>query len=602
MNTNEQPDQPLDETSLAKSFTKTKKKLLRDSLISVGLTFVSLAIVGTQLFYPYHFYIGVGIYVLSFIPFIHRIYLSHESWKQYGAYTFTTKFYKKEKRRLYAGILFMVAILSIITVRPVEDNLFRDMSSVEITTRTTDDLYLAVSAMDYLETTGNTLLTTLRNEAEDTNQTKLLENTMNEFLLAVQLSESLTDTHRYFDSIHYTLTEERDISYIIAYSLYVKKYEIIHQLITEVSLNDYQKTVLNQFSPLLGRTNAYNEMVQNFYKPKTRLRLTAGALLLSTTNEGLKEENSSFAMLTQKSEESYDYLLDNFDKTLTHSAEVSMDTVKENMFETWFPIQKNIANSMGHAIISTRGHDYFITPEQVDEMEEVMEPGDIMLQRRNWHVSNVGIPGFWTHSALYSGSLETMEEYFASEFPYEEYETMSEYLKAELPEVFATLSGEDTDGRVYSVIEAIEPGVVFQSLAKSAHADFVATLRPNLTKSDKLIALITAFENTGKPYDYNFDFTTRDALVCSELVYDAYFEDLPEKAGIHLETSLINGRPITSPLDIAIKYKKELDSDSAELSFVYFIAGSEEDGKAYVSDKETFIESIDWNKFSFMQK
>ncbi len=148
----------------------------------------------------------------------------------------------------------------------------------------------------------------------------------------------------------------------------------------------------------------------------------------------------------------------------------------------------------------------------------------------------------------------------------------------------------------------IEPGVVLQSLEKSAHADFVAVLRPNLTKRDKMLALFKAFSHFGKPYDYNFDFDTQDLLVCSELVYDAYFEKLPEKNGIHIETTLVNGRKIVSPLDMAKKFQAESSSPDAEYEFVYFIVSDEDTKNARIADRDLFLESVDWNKFSFMQK
>ncbi len=224
-----------------------------------------------------------------------------------------------------------------------------------------------------------------------------------------------------------------------------------------------------------------------------------------------------------------------------------------------------------------------------------------MLQRRNWHLSNVGIPGFWTHSAIYTGSITEMDQYFASEFPFEGYGSISVYLKDKFPDVYSQYQVNDNKGNKNSVIEAIEPGIVLQTLEHSARADFVATLRPRLSKRDKMLALIKSFSHFGKPYDYNFDFDTRDALVCSELIYDAYFEKLPEKEGLHFETSIVNGRKIVSPLDIAIKFKDEYGTNRAEFEFVYFLEGSEEKQSAFVSTEERFLESSTWNKFSFLQ-
>jgi hypothetical protein len=234
-------------------------------------------------------------------------------------------------------------------------------------------------------------------------------------------------------------------------------------------------------------------------------------------------------------------------------------------------------------------------------MEKEMQPGDIMLQRRNWHVSNVGIPGFWTHSALYVGGIERIDDFFASEFPYEGHESMTAYLQATLPDVYTKITQVDMWGDAMAVVEAIEPGVVLQSLPVSTDADFVVVLRPQLTKKDILQSVIKAFEHIGKPYDYNFDFDTRDALVCSELVYDAYFEKLPVKNGLHFETSVVNGRKIVSPFDMANKFVEERWNEKPELRFVYFLRSDEETGKARKGSEVEFLESVEWSKFSFFQ-
>ncbi len=35
-----------------------------------------------------------------------------------------------------------------------------------------------------------------------------------------------------------------------------------------------------------------------------------------------------------------------------------------------------------------------------------MEPGDIIVARQNWYLSNIGLPGFWPHAELYVGTPE----------------------------------------------------------------------------------------------------------------------------------------------------------------------------------------------------
>ena len=592
-----------DGDKIIKLFKKTRRKLLMSSIISILVTLLAIGIVGLKLFYPFHFAIGVSIYIFSFIPIFLRIYQSKKSFKKFHTYSFVASFYKKERRRLIVAFVGLLMLSVFFVLRPMDEDPFKNMSDGEIRTYIEEELYQSIVIIDYLETSGNELLSALDTDEENLNTTKTIENAFSNFLNAVIESEILTERHRYFDMIPYRLRKERATSFAITYSLYVKKYEVTHRLMLATSLNPYKKKILNQFNEVTQSKDVYNDMIKYFYNLKTRLRLSGGSVYMNTISEKRQEAyGGSFQVLFEKARESYKYLLINFNKTLSHSPEALADGTNQKMFDMWFPIQKGVANTMGHIMISPRGKDKFIQEDQILEMEKNMEPGDVMLQRRNWYASNVGIPGFWTHSALYTGDLEKMSKYFAEVFPYRGYDNYQEYLMGELPDIYNEYNSTDENGDDYAVIEAIEPGVVLQSIVTSAHADFVAVLRPRLTKVDKLEALTEAFINRGKPYDYNFDFDTRDSLVCSELIFAAYFERLPDKNGLHFETSLVNGRKIVSPLDMAKKFKAEYSLDDREFDFVYFLKGSEETQNASVATEDKFLESVDWNKFTFMQE
>jgi len=104
---------------------------------------------------------------------------------------------------------------------------------------------------------------------------------------------------------------------------------------------------------------------------------------------------------------------------------------------------------------------------------------------------------------------------------------------------------------------------------QSCSCDSLGVLRPRVSRSDKLAAVVEALAHLGKPYDYNFDFTSDNELVCSELIYKAFHAS----ADIALEPEEVNGRLLLSPNQMAIKFDEELGSETEQLEFVLFLDG-----------------------------
>lgn len=49
------------------------------------------------------------------------------------------------------------------------------------------------------------------------------------------------------------------------------------------------------------------------------------------------------------------------------------------------------------------------TFEDAEQVLSLMLPGDVLLSREKWHFTNLFIPGYWSHAALFGGENEVVE-------------------------------------------------------------------------------------------------------------------------------------------------------------------------------------------------
>lgn len=287
------------------------------------------------------------------------------------------------------------------------------------------------------------------------------------------------------------------------------------------------------------------------------------------------------------------------------TAKNSLKEIQENNEKFWFPVQKGVSTWMGDTKVY-RIHDYLVNDSQIEYLKNNMVPGDVMLQRREWYLSNAGLPGFWTHSALYVGSVDEMNEYFSGEDLKKEFKLgdnlkFSDVLKQKYPNKFAKYITPNTHNESFRVIEAISEGVMFTSIEHSAHCDSIAVLRPKLSKIEKAYAIIAAFEYQGRPYDFNFDFNSDSELVCTELIYKV-FEKTPDSRGISFPLRSMLGRKLISANDIAKMYSKHKKKSTEQFEFILFYDGNEKDKESELSNEEIFLSSYERPKWHVLKK
>ncbi|MBN2358394.1 MAG: hypothetical protein JXR83_03015 [Deltaproteobacteria bacterium] len=267
-----------------------------------------------------------------------------------------------------------------------------------------------------------------------------------------------------------------------------------------------------------------------------------------------------------------------------------------------FPVIKKVAIFLGETRVA-RTDRHLISEAQVLQMVQHLEPGDLILEKTNWYLCNLAIPGFWGHSELYLGSYDEALAYFDEpavdeHFALLGFEGFADYLVSMYPDaVVRWRAGAETDGRTVRIIEA--DGLARRTILNSAEhgltRDFVAALRPRLlSKLDKALALLVALSYLDQPYDFTFDVSSDDALTCTELLARAYASDA-SKRGLHFEIGRAGtGKPMIFPTSLVESYVREAGAADRQFSFVYFLKGDEATGQAGVGSERDFIDSASW--------
>lgn len=586
-------------------YLKNKKKVLKFLSLAFLYIFLAMAIVGFRVLYPYHLLFSMPFLVLGIRYTFSAFLLNRNEVTRSASYSIFKKILKKYEKIIFILVTIGIVFYIFSKVLPSDADPFQDMKKEEITLYVDQSIGLATVLLDRLETTGNELLGSGLLEKKELSIDELseLQSKWNQFLHAAKDSEDVTDIHRYFGKISYfSMPDEHAKSFVISYSLYLKKYELFGRIIEKVGTSERVTKALNEYSDVFGAKNSYYDVRDRHIGTDTFLRRNLGRAYISFLELTVDDADfgNNYATLLRENKKSYKYLTTHIWNTVEAVAINSADNVENGLFNSWFPIQKNVANTMGNINISKR-HSAFITHDQIVEMKPLLRPGDIFVERRNWYVSNVGIPGFWPHAALHVGTLEETNTFFKDLFPRDGFNSFKDLVKNKYPRLYEKYQGKDDSGYSYAMIEGQAPGIILLSLEESASADYVGVLRPRLSKENVLKAVLRSFENYGKPYDYNFDFETRDEIVCSELVYDAYLSHNGKK-GITFELGLTSGRKMVSPNDMVKKFYDEKGTAKQELNFVYFIDGNESLEKAFVKDESSFSTTWTRPKFSKFQE
>ncbi len=384
------------------------------------------------------------------------------------------------------------------------------------------------------------------------------------------------------------------VSYYMAFL--VQSSRAVH-LINILERNEALPTVLNEANLDYGlQAESYSQFKTHFLHARQAAEFGALQVIYRDRRPEVNPFYTKIAML-----EGYNTSL-GIDYGVRLSVQHAFDMIEEETFSWWFPIQKDFAKWAGHAKIS-REVGHLISPQNVIDIHAQLEPGDIMFQRREWELTNAGIPGYWTHTALFVGSPDERIQLFDDNRVKSwvrskgvESGSFEELLQKSYPTAYASHIMQPDSIGVQNVLEAVGRGVIFQTLSHSLTCDGLGAVRPRISKVETATSIYNAFRYHGSGYDYNFDFLTDSTLVCSELVYKA-FEPSGTFGGIAFNTEKVAGRMMT-PVNIMVKqFDKEYDS--INLDFVLFYDGDEAALISRPSTEAAFRDS--WRRLGLYQ-
>ena len=264
--------------------------------------------------------------------------------------------------------------------------------------------------------------------------------------------------------------------------------------------------------------------------------------------------------------------------------EMALMDLRSHTGDSKYLAQSMVSTWIGDFRLKSRPeHTGLISAEQARELRMVLQPGDILLERRNWFMSNAFLPGYWPHAALYLGDPESLKALGVADDP-------------RVKRNWRAFTEPEASGHRYAVIEAMSEGVVFTTFEHSVgEADAVAVLRPRLTDAQRREMLVRAISHYGKPYDFEFDFFSTDRLVCTEVVYRAL------DGMITLPLTPILGRRALPAVGFVKVYAETRGRDDRPFDLVYFLDADESRGRAVVGSEAVFLETLQRKGVTFLQ-
>jgi uncharacterized protein YycO len=210
-------------------------------------------------------------------------------------------------------------------------------------------------------------------------------------------------------------------------------------------------------------------------------------------------------------------------------------------------------NSIG--LYESRKGKLYGDKDALEKIRAQLQPLDILLEKTPFRLTDKLIPGHFGHVAIWTGSQAELVE------------------AGVWDELIVNQYADEIDSE-HRIIEALRSGVQLSRLEEFLNVDDLVILRPLFNEdtqdADAQEALLMAFRQVGKKYDFNFDVNTTDKIVCSELAYISF-------PAFDWPTDEVLGRHSISPDNVA-----QMAWNNVPLSLVMFY----HDGKLVPAEEQ----------------
>ncbi|MCK5682822.1 hypothetical protein KAJ27_01815 [bacterium] len=261
------------------------------------------------------------------------------------------------------------------------------------------------------------------------------------------------------------------------------------------------------------------------------------------------------------------YIQDNSLTIWTSKLSILWDSIKDLLDKPRYSVLSAVELWVGDNRYRNDAVGTGLDHDMIEQIKKKLQPGDFLVSRKNYYLSNIFLGGFWPHGILYVGTVNDLKKLGIADHP-----TIKKHL--------AEFSSPALDGNERLIIEAKSEGVKMESAEVAFHVDYLCAFSPQVSLEKRKQAIIDAFSHVGKDYDYDFDFFASDELACTEVLYRIYSSDISYPMINKMGKTVLIGNKIVE------HWKNERSKKDKDYSFIFFLDQSKSKGVFFNSPDE----------------